>query len=312
MKYILLILCFFLLPTFAFAKTVTVTGYGGSVQTAEKDALRNAVESAVGVYVDSKTLTENYALVKDRVFTSSEGFIASFEKLSEKYENGIYIVKVRADVREEFFGNVVTDKQKRHMIKTQLLDPSVAVIVKGDGSGVVENSLVAGLKNIGFTRIVNFNAKPEYLIEATVTLNKTGLTGGIYNIKLNVTNKATGDVVFSGEDSARGAGSMGKTRALKRICEKLLGQIDLTVMKSAASMKTHIKIVMANHQSLSITEKTDLLNNVSGVLKVYPRRSKNNITEFDVDYFGNIEDFVKALEQKGINITEIGRDFIKI
>jgi len=312
MRYILLILCFFLLPVVAFAKTVTVTGYGGSVQTAEKDALRRAIETAVGVKVDSKTLTENYVLVKDRVFTSSEGYIAGFEVLSQTQENGMYIVKIRADVREELFNNIVTDKQKRNMIKTQLLDPSVAVVVKGDNSGIVENSLVAGLKNIGFTRIVNFNANPEYLMEATVTLNKTGLTGGIYNIKLNVTNKKTGDVVFSGQESARGAGSMGKSRAVKRICEKLLEQIDLTAMKSAASMKTRIKVIMANRPSLSITEKTDLLNNVPGVLKVYPRRSKNNITEFDVDYFGNTEDFANALEQKGLRITELNGNYVKI
>ncbi|MBO6178319.1 MAG: hypothetical protein J6O04_04030 [Selenomonadaceae bacterium] len=312
MRYILLILCFFLLPVVAFAKTVTVTGYGGSVQTAQKDALRNAIESAVGVRVDSKTLTENYVLVKDRVFTSSEGYIAGFEVLSQTQENGMYIVKIRADVREELFNNIVTEKQKRNMIKAELLDPPIAVVVKGDDSGAAENAIVNGLKQIGFTRIVNQRANPLFLTEAAVTLNKTGMTGGIYNIKLKVTNLKTGETVFSGQESARAAGSQGKRRAVKRICEKLLGQIDLEVVKSAADMKTHIVVVVTNRPDLNLTEKTNLLNSIPGVLKVYPRRSNKNITEFDIDYFGNTEDFANALEQKGLRITELNGNYVKI
>ena len=312
MRYILLILIFFLLPTAAFAKTVVATGYGGSVSTAEKDALRNAIESAVGVRVDSKTLTENYALVKDRVFTSSEGFVTSFEKISQTRENGMYIVTVRADVREDVYGNIISDKKKRAMIKSELLDPPICVAVMGENAAIAENALTDGLRKIGFTRIVSRREKADFLLTAAVTVNKTGMTGGVFTVNLKVTNQKTGEIIFNGSESVRGAGAVGRNSAVKRACGKLLDKIDFEVMKRAAGMKTHITVILSGQNSLTLTEQSSLLADIPGVLKVYPRRYKNNITEFDIDYFGNIEDFATALEQKNLRIKELGRDYIRL
>ena len=61
----------FLLPGMAFARSVSVTGTGLTATEAENDALRNAVEQAVGVWVDSETLVRNHVLLRDEIYTKS-------------------------------------------------------------------------------------------------------------------------------------------------------------------------------------------------------------------------------------------------
>ncbi|MGC4044671.1 MAG: hypothetical protein QM758_12825 [Armatimonas sp.] len=53
-------------------------------KAAQSQALRNAVEKALGIYVSAHTLTANYQLVRDEVTTRAEGFATLQEVLSEK------------------------------------------------------------------------------------------------------------------------------------------------------------------------------------------------------------------------------------
>ncbi len=48
-------------------------GYGMTREEALDDACRNAVECAVGLWVDSETLVENFELKKDEILTQSNG-----------------------------------------------------------------------------------------------------------------------------------------------------------------------------------------------------------------------------------------------
>ena len=51
------------------AQPITVAGYGTTADEAERDALRNAVEQAVGTLVDSATLVQNNMLINDEIYT---------------------------------------------------------------------------------------------------------------------------------------------------------------------------------------------------------------------------------------------------
>lgn len=53
-------------------------------KAAQAQALRSAVEKALGIYVSARTLTANYQLVRDEVTTRAEGFATLQEVLSEK------------------------------------------------------------------------------------------------------------------------------------------------------------------------------------------------------------------------------------
>ena len=85
-------------------ETVTVTGQSampGEIARDEaiRDALRNAVEQAAGLFIQSQTKTENYQLVHDVILSRARGFVKKFTILNEKRnDEGVYIVNIKAEV----------------------------------------------------------------------------------------------------------------------------------------------------------------------------------------------------------------------
>lgn len=72
-------------------QTVTSKGFsaieGGNTAIARdialQDALRNAVEQAVGTMIDSETLVESYQVLRDSVYSKSSGYIQNYKVLHE-------------------------------------------------------------------------------------------------------------------------------------------------------------------------------------------------------------------------------------
>jgi len=65
-----------------------------------EDALRRAVEQAVGTYIQSETVVENFMLVKDEILSRARGFVQSYKVVSEgKEDPTTYTVTVDALVR---------------------------------------------------------------------------------------------------------------------------------------------------------------------------------------------------------------------
>ena len=83
-------------------KTVTVIGrgIGLDLESAQKDALKSAVERAVGLLLDAETILENDEII-ERILTYSGAYIEKYETLETKKEDsGLYRVKVKAEVRK--------------------------------------------------------------------------------------------------------------------------------------------------------------------------------------------------------------------
>ena len=313
-KILMFVLMFLVIPLSAFAQTVTVTGMGGSEKTALKDAMRLAIESALGAYVDSQTISQNYTVIKDRINTHAEGFINKYEVLHSGNENGLYRVTIKADVRDDISNIILTDKEKRAKVRFGLNDPRIAVIA-ADNSGVhsaaVANAFIAGLKDIGFSRIVNDKRQADFLVTVIINENKTGSLGANFTLTAKVTNTKTGEVIFAGSESKRGVGATGKAKAVRRAADKLLSQIDLKTMELASTPTNHITLII-NGNLPNIGSAQNYISNLPGVESVYLRRSNNNISEFDLDYTGDTEDFVALLESRGIKIKSVERDIIRI
>ena len=70
------IMVFFCWFNVASAQQITVSGYGTTTDEAERDALRNAVEQAVGTLVDSATLVQNNMLINDEIYTRATDLLA--------------------------------------------------------------------------------------------------------------------------------------------------------------------------------------------------------------------------------------------
>jgi hypothetical protein len=82
-------------------KKVITSAYGETPEKALENALRNAVEEAVGALVSSETIIENDDIVKDEVLSYSKGFIKTYKKLSEEKDDGDYKVSVVAIITQK-------------------------------------------------------------------------------------------------------------------------------------------------------------------------------------------------------------------
>lgn len=87
------------------SETVTVDGMAllsGSRSAARdsaiSDALRKAVEQSVGVMLSSETLVENSALVRDGIYSKSQGYIKQYRIVKESAVGSDYLVTVMASV----------------------------------------------------------------------------------------------------------------------------------------------------------------------------------------------------------------------
>jgi len=77
---------------------VTAKGVGINASDAKKDALRNAVEQACGVALQSETRMENFALVSDAVASKASGYITKFDIIKEGQVGDNYEMEITATV----------------------------------------------------------------------------------------------------------------------------------------------------------------------------------------------------------------------
>ncbi len=85
---------------------VVSTGMGATSEQATQDALRSAIEIAVGSMVSSNTLVSNDKIIRDEIFNHSKGFVRSYEVVSESGDpTDGYVVTISAIVTREHIAN---------------------------------------------------------------------------------------------------------------------------------------------------------------------------------------------------------------
>ena len=100
---------------FAFAQdaeTVKVRGKGVGADKTEalKDAYRDAVERAVGLYVDAEQMMKNEELVKDQILTQSNAYIEKYDVAKETTNpNGLVEIQILAEVRKTALTKKISD-----------------------------------------------------------------------------------------------------------------------------------------------------------------------------------------------------------
>ncbi len=62
------------------------------------DALRKAVEQAVGTMISSETVVKNFQLLSDKIYNRTQGYVRNYTIIKEWKEDNIYNVKVSAEV----------------------------------------------------------------------------------------------------------------------------------------------------------------------------------------------------------------------
>jgi hypothetical protein len=89
-------------------------------------ALRAAVEKGVGMLVDSETLSRNFKLFDDRIYSEVKGYVRSYDVVNDNNgEGGIYRVKVKAVVA---LGALQKDIQALNILKQQKKNPRIMIV----------------------------------------------------------------------------------------------------------------------------------------------------------------------------------------
>jgi len=80
---------------------VKARGVGANKDEALKDAYRDAVERAIGLYVDAEQMVKNDEVVQDQVLTHSNAYITHYEEVDTKpLSGGLVQVRIVADVKK--------------------------------------------------------------------------------------------------------------------------------------------------------------------------------------------------------------------
>ncbi len=205
------------LPSFAEEneKTVTVSGTAkiekGDTASARReaidDALRNAVEQGLGVFVDSDTQVKNYRLIYDNILLRSSGFVTSYDVLSENPMGDKLRVMIKAAVTLA----AIKDKLVAlSILREQVYYPRLMILVMSDRGmvGEAEKSGRVHLNRIFAEKhfdLISSDVSEKLHNDTKLLLNVTKDT--VVAAKLGLEHHA--EVVLTAVMQSRGAGSDG-------------------------------------------------------------------------------------------------------
>lgn len=153
------------------AKSVVAEGRGGTETAAIADAQRNAIQKTVGVYIASETLTKNFMMAKDLIFSKAEGFVKTYKKLSSSKEaDGGYLVKIEAEV-DAMMDNLVRDEAAVDLLLQWVNRPKFMVMlnetdVEGGEDMVAETQIIKVLRKHKMTVV------DRSQVESTISRDK--------------------------------------------------------------------------------------------------------------------------------------------
>lgn len=209
-----ILLSFCLLSGTASARSVSALGMGLTAAEAENDALRNAVEQAVGVLVDSETLVRNHVLLHDEIYTKSRGFITNYVVIERRETASGWQVSIDAEVNDNPNASLMTELTRLGIIDVKLRNPKIAVYIPEyhiqsripDPAG--ETAVIHALVSAGFSNVIA--AKPE--VVASRASNRAGRPLSkmtIEDIK-SVARFLEADILVIGEAFSDGVGDIGR------------------------------------------------------------------------------------------------------
>ena len=332
-KFLLIALMMLLTCSTCVAANVQAVGRGNTERMAIHNAMRAAIEQKFGAVVNSSTRVTNHMLVADKVAVDSTGFILSWEVLSSRVENGIFIVEISAELDEKKFSAV----NKKALVDFNADNPRV-VVAALDSNGKhyveIENEIIAALKRQGFTRIVDLaqvarsvqlrmiaaddddlyqtlanDFHADYLVVAEVKASDNDVSVASRLIELN-----TGEIIFAGT-STGGGGFLSSSDALRLAGRRVGNEVSTAALKSAAQVEHHLTLLVTKNtfEQLggTLTAVRERIKNISGVNDAFTRKLTTSL-ELDVDFDGTAADFAQLLEGFAIKILEVSSGYVKI
>lgn len=237
-----------------------------------QDALRIVVEQAAGIMVASETLVQNYEVLRDQIYSKSQGYIKNYQVTDEKIEQNLYKVTVQATVAE---GNLKNDLMALGLLMTRKNMPRVMIMVAEQNVGrhyytfwwgvkagqadlnITENTLMEKLIQKGFNVVDHavmsntLQIKDAYKIES-LSNDAVRTIGNIYDA----------EVVIYGKALAKLAGSVQGTSMKSVQADVALRAVNTDNGQVIASSSNHAAAV---HPS-EVTAGTNALKTATGAI----------------------------------------------
>lgn len=152
---------------------VVAQGMGTDANAALLNAYSNAVQQALGSYVDAETLVQNDQIVRDKILTYSKGFIEKADIVSQNQANGLFQVNIRAKVkRQQLLEQAKTNNISVKAVEGVSLHAQVESQIKQekDAKALLEKALLPLLK----TTFHRAELAPSTKEQPNPTINKAG------------------------------------------------------------------------------------------------------------------------------------------
>lgn len=231
MRKYLIISIFFLIPLFAQdVKEIVVEGEGSIVQNdiakardnAIDEALRNAVEQAVGLLISSETIAKNFMILDDRIYSRSAGYVSSYSIITEgKLDEYRYRVKIKAQVKT---GMLKDDLAAIGLLLRRKNLPRMMVIIQENNIGAASGSVFD----------VNMNTAEDIVMETFMSKGFSFVDESAVKAKVK---KSVAIAAISGDvKAAKSLGMMAKAEVL--IVGKAMANVASGVEKILGNMKS--------------------------------------------------------------------------
>ena len=182
-----------------------------------QDALRLAVEQAAGTMVSSETLVQNYEVLRDQIYSQSQGYIQGYEVIDESVEGNLYRVTIQASVAT---GNLKNDLAALGLLMARKNMPRIMIMVAEQNVGmhyysywwgvraatsdlnITENVLMEKLAQKGFHIVdhavasKNLEIKAPYKIES-LSNDAVQSIGNLYDAEVVIYGKALAKIAGS-------------------------------------------------------------------------------------------------------------------
>ena len=115
----------------------------GARQMAIKEALRNAVEKGIGVFISSESYMKNFELIEQTIFANTEGYVKTFEELSGEQFGNRFRIKIKAVVSlDDIKKNLVSIS----ILRQQMHNPRLMIIISTRQGQVDESAISARIQ----------------------------------------------------------------------------------------------------------------------------------------------------------------------
>ena len=177
-------------------------GVGATKEEALKDAYRDAIERAIGLYADAETIADNDQLIKNQVLTHSNAYITDYRELGEeKLGGGLIRLRILATVKKGALTTKLSGVMPAQTVKidnTGLQNVHAQLVTKEkraeDAAALLKNAL-DGINPMQSLMVANIRPETQKIITADAVSGRSIGRGG-RGRSTNVGNSAADTVTL--------------------------------------------------------------------------------------------------------------------